>query len=141
MSSHIDSRRHGAIFVALLCCAIAVGVLSRWWLLSNHFTHIDDIGVAWTILKEKNEYELHRKSECVAGASRIPLGCLYLRAVKQAEELGRPSTEFGGFLERNGALQPLRRAFFFYKSFHVVPLTHSITHISQRMNSTPETDV
>ena len=101
---------------------LVMAIISRLYLLDKHFTHIDDIGVAWSILHLKDEMS-SIDSQCEESLIKSFTSCRYFLAKKQSEELTLPTSELGNFLQQYGLLEKARTIFFLYRSFNIVPLS------------------
>lgn len=101
---------------------LVMAIISRLYLLEKHFTHIDDIGVAWTILHLKDELS-SIDSQCEESLIKSYTSCRYFLAKKQSEELTLPRSELGNILQQYGLLEKARTIFFLYRSFNIVPLS------------------
>ena len=91
---------------------LVMATISRLYLLEKHFTHIDDIGVAWTILHLKDELS-SIDSQCEESIIKSYTSCRYFLAKKQSEELTLPTSELGNILQQYGLLEKARTIFFF----------------------------
>lgn len=101
---------------------LVIGIVVRLNMLEKHFTHIDDVGVAWSILHLKDEM-VSIDRECGESFVKSVTSCRYLWAREKAQELTSPTSGIGDLLQSKGLLQQARTGFFLYKSYNIVPLS------------------
>ncbi len=101
------------VFLIFICCT------TRGYLLERHFTHLDDIGVAWTILHFKNEMA-SLDNNCNSDFIKSISSCRLLWANNKAQELSTPSSKLGSLLEKYNFLDTARFLFFYLKSYNIV---------------------
>ena len=109
------------LLIFLLSIAIFIGIVVRLYLLPNHITHIDDIGVAITIRTHQNEM-IDKIDVCrIYGTSNFI--CKYEYSLHEKRAIGAPSSRLGEQLDKLGLLSPLRQIFFLYKQYNLIPLS------------------
>ncbi len=107
----------GAVVLMLL-----IGIVVRLNMLEKHFTHIDDVGVAWSILHLKDEM-VNIDRECGEVFIKSLTICRYHWARQKAQELTAPTSKIGSMLQSQGLLEQARIGFFLFKAYNIVPLS------------------
>jgi len=94
----------------MLAIVSAIGVSSRYYLLESHFTHVDDIGVAKTIL-DRREYFSNIEGKYIDWRQEILEG-----------DKGQKAKDIAKFLDDNSLLKDTAYFFMWWRSIlHAVP--------------------
>ena len=123
-----SKNKKSCIFAVSLGLLLALGVWSRVMIVDRHFTHIDDIGVAWSILELKKEI-IQLDNTCQKSFVKMNTSCRLNWAKAQTETFNTENgdrtlaTRFGRFLKNNELIDPVRTAFYFYQSYNIVPMS------------------
>jgi hypothetical protein len=115
------SRKIALCFLAALLM-LTMAIFVRLNMLEKHFTHIDDVGVAWSILHLKDEM-ININGQCKESFIKSITSCRYFWAREKSDELTLPESKVGNMLQKYGLLEKARTAFFLYKSYNIVPLS------------------